>query len=229
MIDDIDDDDATVLIDFEQEVHLVRLIEGTFIPTKLTIRSEIFPGEDLDDEQFDIAISKVRWWLDRVVSRCIAFARGNPAAMKMLIDTEGRNISDNLLMLCPSEPTDEQMATLLQSKLTSLAGGHLVFGSVEVRSNNMHGLLFRFVGNSASVLPNMDEWVGPHTYFPEPWWLRDDASSLDVIPPEDADLTERPKWAYKLDFLETVGQSSGDVVLQPNFNPTVIDGGQADD
>ena len=224
---DHDEDEPAVLIDLEQEVMVVRLIEDKILPSRLNISAELIPGDDLTDELFDIAITKVRFWIEAIMSRCIIFARDNKAAMAMLIDEEGRGRADNLLMLCPEEPTDQHIATLLQAKLTALAG-HVIFGSVLVKSTNMQGLTFRFVGHSEEVLPEPDEWLGERRYFDEPWWLRDDASTLDVVPPEGADLEEKPTWAHSLDFLARLGQKQQDIVINPSFSPTVIDGGKDD-
>lgn len=227
--DFIEEDEPTVLIEFEQEITMVRLIDSAFLPSKIKLSAELIPTHDLEEDQFDVAVTKMRFWLEGIASRCIAFARGNPHAHKMLIDDEGRNNSSNLLMLTPYEPSDEHMAALFQSKFTALGGGDLIVGSVEVRSNNMAGLVFRFVGNAEEILPDMETWIGERSFFDTPWWGRDDASTLDVIPADDADLEKKPAWAYSLDFLSAVGKEQPDVVLRPEFKPTVIDGGQKDD
>lgn len=221
---DIDDDEGDVLVSFEHEVTLIRVFENVFLPSVLKISADLYPSIALEDDDFEIAMTKTRFWLDSIASRCIVFARGNDNAMAMLIDENGKNRSNNQIMLTPYEPMDYHIAALFQSKLTSLSNDAIVFGSVEIRSSNMVGLVVRFVGNSEDSLPDMAEWIGDRSYFESPWWMRDDASTLDVIPPEGADLNEKPKWAYSLDFLNQTIRPSEDVVLHHEFRPIVIDG-----
>ena len=222
-------EESFVLIEFEQEIVLVRVINNTFVPSKIKLSAEVIPVHDLQEEEFDASITKMRFWLEAVVSRCIAFSRDNTNAIKMLIDAEGRNNSDNMLLLTPLEPTDQHLAALFQAKLTALCGGDIIIGSVEMRSNNMAGLVFRFIGEAEDILPTMGEWIGTHTFFDEPWWMRDDASTLDVTPALDADLTKKPDWAYSLDFLSKTCNTAKDVIVRPEFQPTVIEGGKKDD
>ena len=231
MIDDDDDDmdGPRILIDFEQQITMVRIVEDIIIPSTLLIRAEVLPTEDGGDEDYEIAFAKVRFWLENVVTRCIAFGRTNQSALKMLISEDGLNNSGNLLMLTPGEPGDENLAILLQAKMSALGGGKLLFGSVEIKSNNLTGLRYTFVGSADEVLPSMAEWIGEHTYFEEPWWNRDDASTLDVIPGPEADLSKKPKWAYDLDFIANAIRPNKEVVIRPAFNPTVIDGGKDDE
>jgi hypothetical protein len=230
MTDDDEENGVNVLIDFEQQITMVRIIEDMFLPSQLTIKAEVFPAEKSGDNDYEIAFAKVRFWLENIVTRCIAFSKTNDVAIGMLISTDGRNNTGNLLMLTPDEPSDENLAVILQAKMTALAGGKLMFGAVEIKSNNLTGLRFTFIGNNEELLPSMDEWVGEHTYFEKPWWNRDDASTLDVLPPSDANLDEKPAWAYDLDFIaKAFKQKAADVVLRPDFKPTIIEGGVRED
>ena len=226
---EVDDEDAHILIDFKQQVTFIRLIDNVFVPSVIDLNAELLPTVSLDDDEFEIALTKVRFWLETVASRCIVFARGNESALTMLLDDEGRNRCGNLFMLTPYAPLDDHIAALFQAKLTALSNNAIVFGAVEVRSSNMSGLAFRFIGNAEDVMPSMEDWIGDRSYFDDPWWMRDDASTLDVIPPVGADLSKKPSWAYKLDFLGQAIRPTQDVVLHHDFRPTVINGGKIDD
>lgn len=231
MSDDIEDDilsDVEVLIDFEHTLTIIRLIENTLIPSTLRIKAEVLPGLIEVESDFDIAFAKIRFWFENVVSRSIAFCRDNDAAMDMLTSDAGKNVTGNNLMLTPEEPTDAHLAAIFQAKMSALANGVLGFGTVEIRSDNVVGLMFTFVGEAEEVLPTMDEWIGKRTYFDAPWWLRDDASTLDVVPPEDADLKAIPDWAFSLDFIEKSYRPKQEFVVRPEFKPVIIDGGKSD-
>jgi hypothetical protein len=152
--------------------------------------------------------------------------------MKMLIDEDGKNNTGNLLLLSPDQPSDENLAILLQAKMNALAAGRLLFGAVEIKSNNLSGLRFTFIGSAKEALPDMGTWMGTNNYFEQPWWERDDSSTLDVVPPPDANLEEKPTWAYSLDFIEKAikpKQDRDSVIVRPDFNPTIIDGGKKDE
>jgi len=226
--DDDDEGGADVMISFEQEITMVRLMEDHFLPSQISIKAQIYPLKGSNDQDLEIAFQKVSFWLDNVVSRCIAFKRSNEAAQKMLI-SEGKNNSSNMLMLTPEEPTDEMMAILFQAKMTALSEHKIAFGSVEIKSNNWTGLRFTFLGDASESLPNMDEWVGSPNYFDEPWWNRDDASTLDVVIDSSTDTTTKPAWAYKLDFIANAIRPAHETIARPIFKPKIIDGGKKDD
>lgn len=229
MSDDVEEEEINVLIDFEHQVNLIRIINKTFMPSSISIKAEILPSEDTDDEDYEVAFAKIRFWFENVVSRSIAFSKFNKDALEMLVTKEGHNNTGNLLMVTPSEPTDETLAILFQAKMTALSSGKIMFGAVEVKSNNLAGLRFTFIGLAADILPSMTDWIGERTYFEEPWWYRDDASTLDVVPGEDSDLDKKPAWAYNLDFITNAIKPQDTVVLKADFKPTVIDGGKKDE
>jgi hypothetical protein len=221
-----DIEDINLIIDLEYDIKLVRLIGNTFVSSNINIQAEVIPHSDLDQEDFEIALSKCRFWLETIASRCVVFFRDNELALEMLIDENGKNRCSNYIMLTPFEPTDDHLAGLMQSKLTALANKTMTFGSVRIKSDNANGLVFRFVGDADDFLPPMSEWIGEYSYFDKPWWNRDDASTLDVVPPPDTDLTVLPSWAFKLDFLEQAIRAPQDVIVRPDFKPKIIKGGQ---
>lgn len=226
---DDDDGDTDVLIDFEHEVTTVRLVDNMLLPSRLKIRCEVYPSKDPKRNDFDFAFNKIRFWLDTVVARAVVFGRSNDNAAEIMLDDHGRNRTANPLMLCPDEPTDDHFAMLLQAKMTALSAGAMEFGSVEVRSDNVSGLIFTYIGHHSESLPDVDDWIGERTYFDLPWWERDDASTMDVVPGEDSDLSVPPPWAYSLDFLrQPVHTGEDQVIVRPDFTPTVIDGGKGD-
>jgi hypothetical protein len=221
---DEDDDGDAVYISLNIETRIIRVKGNNITPSRLNIRADVNPEEDMSQEDISLALSKIRFFYDNLVAKSIAFSTDNGDAVEMLINEEGRNRTSNILMITPGEPTDDLMAMLFQAKMEALSGGRISFSLVEVKSDNAHGLTFVFVGDNENMLPDMDTWIGERSYFDRPWWNRDDASTLDVEPPEDADLTKKPAWAFSLDTVNGPRQENG-VVVRPSFKPTVIDGG----
>jgi hypothetical protein len=221
---DFDDEDDGLFISYTVKTKIVRVIDTTLIPSRLTIKAEMFPGDAASQDDLHEAIAKIEVFFDTIVRQAIAFSSDNTAAFKMFIDEQGKNRTNNILMITPFGPSDELLAAVFQSKMQALADGAAYFPSVEVRSDGPVGLAYTFVGEGAEILPTIGEWIGDRSYFAEPWWCRDDATTLDVIPPPDADLTAKPTWALTLDDLS--GKATPPSVVRPNFKPTVIDGGK---
>lgn len=231
-MDEIEDDFPEIYNYFEYEIKIIRVMENLLIPSILKFRMEFIPMETAEEHEIDRAFSKMRYYIDNVIHSSIVFSHDNSHAIEMFIDDNGGNTRvGNVLVLTPEEPDDQHLAAIFQAKLQALAGTSMAFGPVEVRSDNQIGLSFSFVGDSSAVLPNMANWVGPRSYFDKPWWDRDDGSTLDVLPPEDADLNEKPAWAFSFDFLDKpkAASGAGGKIIRPEFRPTIIDGGKDKD
>lgn len=224
MIDDMEE--KALYINYSFDVNLVRIMGNTFIPTKMKIKADMDTSDTASEEDISRAFVKISYWFDHVVSKSIAFSADNEHALDMMIDDTGVNRSGNLLMLTPSEPSDDQFAILFQSKLNALANGAMYFSVVEVVSDTTEGLSFVFTGDPSEFLPDINDWVAADYYFDKCWWDRDDASTIDVLPPPDTDLSQRPSWAYTFEFLEKEESSQKTAVIRPSFKPTVIDGGK---
>ncbi len=224
-----DKEEANTLITFEHTVSFIRIVGDTLLPSNVKIRADIYPcSESVDEDDFDLALSKVKFWLETIVSRCIVFSKHNSIAFKLLLDEEGKTICNNQLMLAPSEPTDDQLAILFQAKLSALSTDIMTFNDTQITSSNTSDLTFTFVGDAIESLPTNEEWIGERSYFDEPWWNRDDSSTLDIVPTVDADLKEKPSWAYSLDFLSQAFKKNDTPIIQ-GFKPKVIDGGKLDE
>ena len=223
-----DNIDAEIFAHFSFELKVVRVIENIIVPAILKFKMEFIPM-DVTDAELDHSFMKMRYWLDNVVHKCIVFSHENDTAIAMFIDENGGSTRvANVLMLTPEEPTDQHLAAIFQAKMQALAEDTLSFGPVEISSDNSLGLAFTFVGDPSTFLPTMKDWVGERTYFDQPWWNRNDGSTLDVLPPEDADLTVKPTWAFNFDFLNQPDkQVTSGVIVRPEFKPVVIDGGKS--
>jgi hypothetical protein len=229
----IDEDDLEVncFNYFHFEVGFVRMIEDLLVPTKMRVRAEFIPLDEASEHEIDRAFEKIRFWLDNILDGAIVFAQSNATAIKMIFDDAGtKPMISNVLMLTPFEPTDQHMAPLLQAKLQALSGLSMAFGAMRIETGNQLGVSFDFVGDSSAVLPDADEWFDTRRYFDEPWWDRDDGSTLDTVPPDDADLSVRPAYAFTFDFLDQKRPTaSNGAIVRHNFRPTVIDGGKTQD
>jgi|SRR5882672_11503317 len=227
-----DEDDINIIIDFSHKFSLIRCLGDAMLPVRLSLRADVFASETAQEIDFDITFAKIKFWFETVISRSVVFARTNNNALSMLIGEGGQPRLANNLMLTPFEPTDEHLAVLFQSKMGALSGGNIEFGGVRIEAEGA-GLVFTYVGDWRDDLPAMEDWFNKKPYyFEEPWWCRDDASTLDVIG-DGADPTQPPAWAYKLDFIANairpkVPESEKNEKKEKprGFRPKVISGGK---
>lgn len=230
MSDDIEIIENELYLHYKQKFKASRIIENIIYPTRFKIESDLWldmdelPQKD-KDYNINLALIKINFWLTQILDNSIIFSKNNSFASKLFLN-DGKPITENIMVICPNDPTDDHLAMLLQSKLTSLSKEYVIFGGITVTSDNSRGLSFTFVGNGEEALPGMGDWIGSRSYFSDPWWSRDDASTLDTIPAPDADLTKTPDYAYTLDFLGESFRPSPETttpkVLKPKFKPTII-------
>lgn len=238
-----DDDDEIVFnelfIKLTQKFKAIRVMDNNLIPTSWVLETEVIYGnvniDEVDDEEYEFniraALTKIQFWFSQFVDGSIIVNRDNEWSSQTLFTPEGSpNISNNIIVL-PGDPTDAMLAEVFQSKLNALSGGFITFGVVELKSDDPSNLSFMYVGDSNETLPSMDDWTGPNNWFDEPWWARNDASTFDAIPAEDADLSDIPQFASSLDFIvDALRPKNKNVtnIIKPKFNPSVIDGGLSD-
>lgn len=226
--EEIDEQSGEVYVHYNFEVRLVRIFQQTLLPLTLRVRMDMQAHPDATTADLNTAVLKIRYWLDHIVTNCVAFSAMNPKAIEIVRNDSGEHRIENRIMLTPDEPSDDLFALLFQAKLTALAGGVMTFSVAEVESDNSNGLSFTYIGDSEYDLPSMDEWFGEPNWFSEPWWMRNDASMIDIIPAEGADLTKPPAWAFSLDFLGKTPDQPLMVTLPTEFKPKVLDGGKKD-
>jgi hypothetical protein len=212
----------------------IRVIGNKLTPTLWKVSADVYYDNDEseDDPNDDIevkgAFAKIRYWFDNFIDSAVLFSRTNEWACNAFITKDGRQSIANNVALLPQDPTDEVLAQIFQSKMNALAGGHVTFGLLEITSDDRHGLSFTYAGESGINFPTMDHWIGEWTFFEKPWWSRDDASMIDIIPLPDADLCKVPAFAISLNFLvDQMRPTNGPVgqIVRPEFRPIIHKGG----
>jgi hypothetical protein len=212
---------------------VIKVIDKMLIPTSVKLIADIIPEEDEKIADYLIlgALTKIKFWFEQIVDKSVLFNRNNEWALNSFVDSTGTQQLENNLMVLPEDPTDELLAQVFQCKMNALGNNHILFGPIEIITDNPTGVSFLFSGDGEMHLPLMSEWVGERSHFTDPWWCRNDASMLDIIPEPDADLTEIPAFAKNLDFIiDALRPSDTPVagVIRPSFKPEIIHGGKQD-
>jgi hypothetical protein len=223
-----------LFVNFSSTFKVVRVLDKRLVPTTFSLKADVIFDDDRDGSDPDyifrtqVAFAKIRYWLNNIVQNSVMFSRDNKWAGRAFLNSRGKQSVTNHMIVLPGEPSEDLLAEVFQSKLNALADCALTFGCIEVCSDEGDGLTFIFTGEGEMNLPEMDEWVGEFTYFSKPWWARNDASTLDVIPDEGTDINNPPAFAYSLDFLgDTMRAKNAPTarIVRPEFRPKVIQGG----
>lgn len=230
--------DPELFVSFSTTIKVVRAVDRRLIPTTFTLKADVIYDDEhsFEDESHyhfhvQVALAKVRYWLHEVAHDSVMFNRENKWAVRAFLNSKGKQSVDNQMIILPGEPTEDVLAEVLQSKMNALAGGHITFGCIELCSDDTDGLTYIFTGEGEMNLPEMDEWIGEHTFFSKPWWARDDASTIDVIPDDKDDLNSPPAFAYSLEFIrDTMKAKNAPTarIVRAEFRPKVLKGGKSE-
>jgi hypothetical protein len=210
----------------------IRIVDNVFTSHVNTIKAEVVMEEDATEKDINVTLDKIHFWFDQVLSNSILFNRENIYALSIMFDENGAAFTENFPMIFPDEPSDDNLVRVLHSKMNAFGAGKVVFGMLELTSDTREMLTCTFTGYGEWELPDMAEWVGERAYHDKPWWARDDGSTLDAIPTEDADLTKVPTLGVDMNFIDARYKRSGDdtaIIVRPQFKPEVISGGKGTD
>lgn len=217
--------EAGVFLRYKFTVNFVRVITSYMSPAKATFVCDIV----LDDEvsQFDLnvrnAFDRIKGWIS-MKENVLIYSKDNPLG-KMLEsykDEDGDTIH-NERMILPYEPVDDMIALAFLRKLNAIGSGFVAVGSITMTSSDSEGMEVMAFGENGDYFPVMETWMGERTYFSRPWWDRNDASSIDTVPPEGADLNSAPDYAISLTDTIAIPEQETKII-RPEFKPRVIKG-----
>jgi hypothetical protein len=223
-----------LFVSLRHEFQATRIIGQKLSPATIKLKVDVSTlGEDTDDysAKMEIALAKMDYWVKKVIDKSIIIDADNEWAISCFMG-ETRPETTNMIILTPEVPTDALLCELFLCKFKALSNGAFDFHSCEIESSDGRGLSFMFVGGTpGETFPTDEEWLGERNYFSKSWWNRNDASTLDISPDEEDDISTPPMWAYSLSFIAeqmALPQTTSNVVVRPEFRPKVIDGGKTE-
>jgi hypothetical protein len=221
--------DPDVFVRLSLAFRAIKVVQNHFVSGSWEFTVDIMPNSDLSISSTEIcgAFAKIKYWVEEIVNGSIMFAHTNQWAVEQFFGSpENEPVANNIVLL-PGPAADDLIAKVLHSKLQALSNNHLILGPIEVSSADGIGISIFYTGEN-SDLPNMEQWVGKRSFFDEPWWRRDDSSTLDVVPTDADNIDIKPQFAESLDFLvaqpRKKRRKKADVIRH-NFRPNVINGG----
>lgn len=168
----------------------IRLQDSQMTPVDWDIKVDLVSTEKAGKTYEEIyhlasvAYQKICFWLDtNLPSILICNAVNND-------DLYIANLSANIMMYCPGNPTDDLIAQLLHAKLSTLSGEDLSLREITIKASDT-SLSYTFdtptgkyalpkkVPDYISTLKSRDE---------TPWWYRDDGFSFEFILPENQEV-----------------------------------------
>jgi hypothetical protein len=214
--------DDDLIITFSTTFRGLRVFDRFIQATEWKLRAEVFVESGVDALEVNAVFTKLNYFFEEIVNDSLVYAAANRWAAKSL------RKSANNTILTPGEPTENQLAPLLQAKMNAIGGDAVSFGVVELDSDTAMGLSFVFLGEAGPHLPDMAQWMGDTPYFsPLPWWYRNDGSTMDAPPKKGWPADAVPDYVHDLTFLDDDYQPQpGEPaqVIRPEFKPTVIRG-----
>lgn len=208
----------------------IRIIDSVIVSNKCTLKAELIVSEDAPDSDIAQMFDKANYWFDSIMENCILIDRDNDIALSTLFMEDGSQRIDNFPMMLPGEPVDTTLVKVLHSKLSAFGGDNIAFGILELTSDTRENIITTYTGYGEHELPSMAEWVGERSFHSKPWWARPNGDVIDLIPTEDADLSNPPPMGVDMSHLERDFsiQPEQAAIIRPNFNPKVISGGLDD-
>lgn len=234
---EMEEQENQLYIQYTNTFKAIKIYEKSLILSEFNVVSDMWIDYDeiLQEEidrEIDLVLIKLQFFFEMCLRNSLIFRKSNDWAFETFIDRENckPKISNNIV-LTPGDPGDDHLTLLLQSKFDAIGNEKIFFTSLTIRNKKTNNIKFTFVGEGKKVLPKMNDWIGSNSYHDEPWWCRNDLSTMDL---PKVDLVEKP--FYDLTFESIVFNdifekfNNGNVnlenleskIIRPKFNPKII-------
>lgn len=210
-------------------VRLFRLLDNMLLGSDCEIESQITISKSVDPAEVQLHLAAIKLWLSDFVDGTIAY---NPNTED---NTDWTELVDNGVILTPGNPLDHVMVALIHSKLRAIGGDIVNISKTQFFCDTSHGFSNTMCGDANDWLPTMTEWVGARSFHDKPWWHRSDASTVDLTPTADDDITVLPDFGGKIvdmmrdDYEPSTSTPSTSPttlphaeIIKPKFKPRVV-------
>jgi hypothetical protein len=211
---------------------LLRFIDDKLISSDCEIECEISVTPNFNSIEIQSHLSAMKLWLDNFVDGSIAYAYEPDS----VTDISWLGLLENNLIMAPSHPADHIILSVLHTKLRTIGNNVIQVEKTHFISDTAHGFSNTLSGPADEWLPKIDEWIGQRHFHKNPWWYRGDASSIDVIPAPDDDLSILPNFGENLvDIIRSDYETGTDEpqqqpqeeiksaeIIKPSFKPKLI-------
>lgn len=166
-------------------------------------------------------LQAMKIWLEDFVDGSIAYG------VRTEVDTTILEEISNNIIMCPDDPHDHLLLILLHSKLTAIGGDAVIINRSSMTADTGEGFSNSVEGYPDEWLPDIETWMGPRSFWKDPWWAREDSSTMDIKPDDDDDLESKPDLG--VDLIKLVSMEVGTPthenvaeIIKPGFKPRII-------
>lgn len=154
---------------------IYRLLDNRLIGSDCEVECDISVLNFESMEEVHLRFHAIKMWLDDFVDGCIAFHKDTE------LDTEWIDQLFNHPMMCPEEPLDHIIATLLHTKFNTIGSDVVQITRTHFISDTSRGFSNAVSGTTCEWLPQQRDWVGENAMHDKPWWYRNDISAVDFV------------------------------------------------
>jgi hypothetical protein len=197
----------------EYEFTGLRIQEGYLTPVDWVLSVDLIAhgkkGKAKEDLEYSAGITyqKLYFWLDTNLPNIMLVDVGNEDDLYIA------NLSSNIMMYCPGNPSDDLVVQLLHSKLIALAGDELDVGEIRLKgSDTSLQYTFDCTDDECALPVSTAEYYTEGTARDEtPWWFRNDGFCFEFIRPADAEISDEELFKDIADPMDEFNRIVADV------------------
>jgi hypothetical protein len=171
----------------EYEFTGIRIQGGFLTPVDWTLSVNLIAtgkkGKEKEEieHQASLTYQKLYFWLDTNLPSVAVVNVGDEDDLYIA------NLSSNIMVYCPGNPSDDMIIQLLHSKLSVLAAPDLIVAEIKLKGSDT-SLQYTYDcddGNYDLPLTTSDYYTEGVARDVEPWWTRNDGFCFEFIRPAD--------------------------------------------
>lgn len=153
-------------------------------------------------KQQNVSFAKALTFIEGVLNKSVMYVLQDN---KLDVDTIFKGINNNFMAL--SDTSEQTLCAMIHSKLNTITGTDTIIDVVKLEDVN-EGMMYEYSHDATEEyleLPAIEEWVTEMSYWPVPWWFRNDISTADKIALDEVELKT---WQENFEEVEELNQST---------------------
>lgn len=201
---------------------IIRLLGKSLVASECRVELDIDIAHNAAPTDAKHRLQAMKIWLEDFVDGSVAYS------VRTQVDTTILEEISNNIIMCPDDPHDHLLLILLHSKLTAIGGDAIIINRSSMTDDTGEGFSNSVEGYPDDWLPDIETWMGTRSFWKDPWWSREDSSTMDIKPDEDDDLEVKPELGVDLIQLVSTEAASTPTrenvaeIIKPGFKPRII-------
>lgn len=182
----------------------IRIQEGFLTPVdwdlsvNLIVTAKKTKTKEDVEYRASVVYQKLYFWLDTNL----------PSITMVDVESEDdlylANLSSNIMMYCPGNPSDDLIIRLIHSKLASLAGTDMEIGEIRLKASDT-SLQYTYDcqdGNYELPATTTEYYTEGVCRDTQPWWTRNDGFCFEFVRPEESEAPDEEVFAGIVDPMD---------------------------